>query len=313
MEDIYTARGLYGQVFATTLQDGSLIPWKALSVGDVIHYSELIRAGIYPLACIEDEIFKKCVVDGFFTNNIHKLKAGTVSTVAGSILEFSSPVNLEQINYLIEQKRFEHQAHVFHQMVGWICQAFPSYKPEDIYAMDYEILLLRLVQAEEKLLRAGILKEPFKFFDNTQTDEARQSTPQQPPVNIPPQPPKRNVAKEFRQQQQTVITKADILESRMAMDGHSLDDVEHSKVANETAMAIYPEYMEQVKNLKPGEKFEIPPHEERMAAAEEKAKLNKAKYDKAMKQKQVIDRQELQRLKKVREEERKRRARRKRC
>lgn len=307
MNEVLATRRAYGDVFATTFEDGTIVPWKLLSVDDYIHYDMLYQAQLYPDAFIEDEIFRKCVLDGSLVSHIDQLKAGIVTTVVQNILQLSGPHQPNDLQQLLEIKRHE-VSNILHDMIIWICQAFPGYKPDDLYLMSYPDLMLRFAQAEVKLMRAGIITEPFSYFNqNEKTPKPKKTAKlnQTPPPVQPSPPPKINMAQQFEQQQQeqTIITKADILEGQMAMDGHSKDVVASHKIAKETA-ALYPEYLEQMKR---GEKIKIPSTEERKAAAEARAEANKKKYQDALKKEEAFTKVELERLKKEREKERQRR------
>lgn len=308
MDEILFTRKAYGDSFATKFLDGTIVPWKLLSTKDYMYYNDLLAANVYPLAFVEDEIFCKCVLDQSLVKNIDILKAGIVSHVAQAILQYSGPYSPSDIEQALELKRHE-ASNILHDIVIWICQAFPGYVPDDLYMLSYHDLMLRFAQAEIKLLRAGIITEPFSFYKQ---GEEKQQKPKKATARLnqtpieKSKPPKKNMAKQFEEQQQdqTIITKADIIESQMGMSGHDLDIVAHQKAAEDTA-ALYPEYIEQMKR---GEKIRIPSVEERKAAAEARAKVNKAKYDKAIKEDQAFTKVELERLKVEREKERQRRA-----
>lgn len=308
MNEILATRRAYGDVFATSFADGTIVPWKLLTVDDYIHYDMLYKAQLYPDAFVEDEIFCKSVLDKSLIDNIDRLKAGTVSFVVQSILQFSGPGSPDDITQMLEIKRYE-STNILHDMVIWICQAFPGYTPDDLYSMKYPDFMLRFAQAEIKLLRSGVITEPFSYtsLEKEQPQPKPNRTArlnQKPATPPPPKPPKANMAKQFeKQQEQTIITKADIIESTMAMSGHDQDIVYHQKVAEETA-ALYPEYLEQMKR---GEKVKVPSTEERVAAAEKRQAENKRKYLEAQKNYQEFSKQELERLKQEREKERRRR------
>jgi hypothetical protein len=50
--------------------------------------------------------------------------------------------------------------------------AYP-YKPEEVYAMQYETLMLRAAQAEEKLMTLGVIKESIDMKDMTKVKQKR--------------------------------------------------------------------------------------------------------------------------------------------
>lgn len=301
VDALYT-RKVYGDVYATFFDDGTIVPWKPLSIKDYIDYDVLLQSGKYVNAYIEDEIFCKCVLDKVLVNNIDDLKAGIVGAVSQSILEYSGPASSEELDNFLNIKRNE-STNILHQIVSWICLGFPAYTPDDLYDMEYQDLMLRLALSEEKLLRSGVITEPFSFFNKGEEQQKKKKLRRPPPPT--PKPPKQNIAQQYKQQQErTIITKADIIESSIGMDGHSKDEVAHHKIAEETAK-LYPEYLDQMKK---GEKVSIPSVEERKRAAEARAKANELKYKESLKQNKEYTKTELERLKIIREQERKRRA-----
>lgn len=163
MDNLFSVRERYGGVFTTTFQDGLIIPWKPLSIGDYIKYTRDFERGVIPRASLEDEVFSKYVLDSAPIKQLPFLKAGIITTVFQNIWEYSGPVTVEDFNKNLNDARdiiFNGPLKALHELVQTITMAFP-YKPEEIYAMDYETFLLRTVQAEKKLLDLGIIKEPL--------------------------------------------------------------------------------------------------------------------------------------------------------
>lgn len=160
MDNHYTVRRQYGGTYASVI-DNEIIPWKLLSLKDYIQYQADISRGLYPLASIEDEIFCKCVLDKILVNQIDHLKAGIITLVAQHIWQYSGPIGVDSLNNKLNLARDEYHNGPFsiiHQLTRIITLAFP-YKPEEIYEMDYETFVERLIQAEDKLLQAGLIKE----------------------------------------------------------------------------------------------------------------------------------------------------------
>jgi len=165
MKELFRVRREYGSVYATAFDNGIVIPWKLLSIEDYIRFHQDSQRNLVPLACLEDEIFTKCVLDQSLVRQANYLSAGTVSVVAQNIWQFSGPQDIEAFNTDLEKSRqqvFHGEVSGIHQLVEVIGMAFP-YKPEEIYTMDYQTLLERAVQAESKLIRLGILQEPISM------------------------------------------------------------------------------------------------------------------------------------------------------
>ena len=279
MVDLPSLRRKYGPVFITTLKNGDVIPWKQLSIGDYLEYSALLSNYVYAKATIEDEIFSKCVLDEYVVDILPALKAGTVSTVVKDIIENSGPVNIQDLNQTLDIFRSV-ASQAIHQTVVLVAQAFPGYKLEDIYEMNYSDFMLRLAQAESKMLQLGILEEPINFQDPQMVSEAPEEEPMRPmdmylkyletkgeqkktqasPVKKPPS------------ENQTVIRGVDSKDLEMEMSGHEKEDnLLQSKEMLDDAALIYKDYLEQ---MSAGNKLEIQTPEERVAAAEQRAKNN---------------------------------------
>lgn len=308
----------FGDHFVTEFADGTIIPWRVLCVGDFLKYEIEFSLNRHPIAEIENEIFSKCVLDSGIVANLFCLKAGIVSTVSAHIMEQSGPRSPEQMNYALELgRRIANTA--MHQCVISITQAFPAYTPEDIYAMDYETMMLRLAQAEAKMIGMGIWNEPVSFIAPGQKEKPKKPQKpkvkpqdlkqtfeqQQAPIPKPPPAPKPPVSKSV---EQTIITQQDILEHKAAMSGHDQDIVATREMTNDTAQ-FYADYINQMKE---GKKISVKTDEERVAEANARSEAIKKKLIEQQKQQAIANKEELKELLKVRERERIRRAKRKR-
>lgn len=249
MNSVYHREKNGGGIFVTTLPNGDEIPWRPLTMGEFIEYDNLIKSKKYPLAYIEDEIFRKCVLNEVLVKNLNKLNAGIISAVATNIISYSGPSSIDELNQHLNVNR-SFAGEVLHMLVTYVCQAFPAYKLEDVYAMNYMTLMLRVAQSENKLLRTGAVAEPLTFIN---PDQQVQAPPQTPVVATPPPV---NMAKKFQQntvpsQKQTVITTNDVQEHTMAYTGHEKSDIElleHQMVKDTTL--IYKDYLQQAKDGK---------------------------------------------------------------
>jgi hypothetical protein len=207
MQQLYEIRKSHGGVFLTAFDDGMLVPWMPLSIEDYIKYSQDKTRGFIPVSQLEDEIFTKCVKDQALIRQMPYLKAGVVSTVVINIWQFSGPTGVHEFNQDLEiarQMMRADGARLLHELVQIISIAFP-YKPEEIYAMDYQTFLFRLAQSERKLLQLGLfLQEPISLQEENESKKNKklgkikqpssehqldakklweaQQQPQQPPV-----------------------------------------------------------------------------------------------------------------------------------
>jgi len=272
MDEVSSLRERHGEGYASLLQDGTLVPWRPLSIKEYLLYDQLAKSRRYPLAYLEDEIFRKCVLNEFQANNLGKLRAGVVTQVANAIFLTSIPQTTEALSIRLDEKRAQVDA-ALHDLVCFVCQAFPGYTPDQLYAMDADTLMSRVALAERKMLSTGIIKEPLELYQVN--PQQRQTTP------VKATPPKQNLAKAYQAQKQTIITKAEAAEVSQAYTGHDKTDkiVLEDKMVGETA-GIYKEYIDQLKQGKP---LVIKSPEERRAAAVEKAKENELLYLESLK------------------------------
>jgi len=284
MDELLSLRERYKKGFASLLPDGTYIPWRPLSVADYLNYTQLAKSRQYPQVCLENEIFKKCVLNEYTSNNLDDLQAGVVTTIANTIFHYSAPQTSEDLAELLNIQRGEVNG-VIHDLVSLVCQAFPAYTPDDLYAMDIETLMARVALAERKLLSTGILQAPLNIVHVQPDGTPVEVKPQAPP----PEPPKVNAAKAFKEQKsvpRTIITKKDTQEvEALAYTGHEKEDklIAKDKMLQETA-GIYADYLEQLKN---GQQVVIKTPEERKAAALEKAKENQRLLEEAKKVKKA--------------------------
>ena len=173
----------HGSCYITELSDGKLVPWNPLNIKDYIKYKQDFDRGLIAVSVIENEIFCQCVVDSFLVKNINKQKAGTISSVVKKIMEVSAAQNIHEFNYHLAAARQQTLENPYHEMARIICVAFPAYKPEDVYELQYDTFMLRLAQAEKHLLTIGYLQEPVQLLSTTEEEQIEQ-TVKPPPVDL---------------------------------------------------------------------------------------------------------------------------------
>lgn len=305
MHKVYHREKHGSNVFVTQLPDGTEVPWKPLSIGDFIEYDNLIKSQQYPFAFIENEIFTRCVQSETLVKQINVLPAGVVSAVAHTILLYSGPQTIDELSEAINLNR-PIAGELLHMLSSYICQAFPAYKPEEVYALDYSTFVLRVAQAENKLLRTGGVSEPLTFISaNSQTEKLE--APKESKVSsqslldkyyeqqgVAPTTPKPKAAPGTKQSQtnRTIIKKQDEEEHVLAYTGHEKEDkdiLEHQMV-QETSL-IYQDYLQQSKDGKLTIKTPEQRKAEYLAKAEKvkKEQLLKAKKQKELKEKALQD------------------------
>jgi len=294
----------YGNVYITTFPDGQMFPWKQLTIGEFLDYTEMFQNQKYARASIENEIFKKCIVDELLIERMDRFPAGTVFSVVNDILKNSGPETIPELNYGLALSRMK-ASEAVHETVSLIAQAFPAYKLEDIYNFEYPVFLLRLAQAEAKLLRLGILMEPVIFEEpvTKEMQEMQESQAEEKPHIRPDISAIADRIEESRRRPQsnskTIISASDITGSESTLLGHEKEDqVLLRQEMVEEAGSIYSEYITQMNK---GQDIDIKSPTERLEAADKRAALNKAAFDSAVKQKQASEKQLLENIAKARE------------
>lgn len=316
----------HGNVFATRLPTGQIVPWRPLSMGEFMQYEDAFTIGTHPPACLENEIFIKCVLDSALVKGIKQLKAGTVSTVVATIMNYSGPQSMVDLNQVMAVSRTA-ATKVLNDLVSFVCQAFPAYKPEDVYGMDYTTLMLRVAMSERKLLQTGHLSEPLNFEapgeeqQEAQTQKIKNSEMldeyyRQQGITIPdsvkragqdarehitdhPKPP----PLPKRTEERTIISRADIMEHDTILSGHEREDIaQQAKTTRETAQ-FYNKYL---KDLAEGKELKMLTDEERKVAATERMECNKLANAERQSQALQAAKDELPSLIKAREEARQR-------
>lgn len=181
MLEIHELRKAHGGVYVTVLPDGRLVPWKPLSMHDWIRYSRDYTRALIPDSHLEDEIFRKCVLDDSLVRQLDFLSAGIVTAVVVHIWQHSGPVDTPTLISDLETSRamiHGEGLRAVHELVQLITMAFP-YKPEEVYAFDYETFMFRVAQAEEKLLAMGMIQERIVLKAEEQADK-----PEKPKIKV---------------------------------------------------------------------------------------------------------------------------------
>jgi len=284
MKSLLLLRGQHGDAYVATLSDGMQVAYRLLSLDEYLKYERLIETDVYPPAFLEDEIFDKCVTDQILVSRRNTLKAGVVTTVATLIFSQSGPQSLNHFNYDLNVKRIEASS-VINEMVSIICQAFPAYKPDDLYQMDYSIFMLRAAQAERHLLRIGALTEPLSITSPEDIPTVPE-TKKPPHINMEDAPQKwkeKTVPKPTKPVQKPNTTKTIIKKEDMkgqTFSGSAWDKIDtppeqqFDAMVNDT-VSFYNGYVEQMQE---GKEVTIASVEERTAIAEERAKENEKKF-----------------------------------
>lgn len=100
---------------------------------------------------IEEQVWDECVIEHSFPSDYRDLDAGIISTVFRIILRKSGPRNLKRIVDDLQESRDNLNKDIRDQIILKICEAFPSYVPEQVEKMSWDTQRKRLAQAESIL------------------------------------------------------------------------------------------------------------------------------------------------------------------
>ena len=151
--------GKYKNLYLFNTGKGSVL-FKPLSHADSETAKRICKA--YPALApiVEDNIWKKCVIEHTLPGTVDTMNAGLVSTIVRLILNFSNPVSQEEIEAELNEMRSKTKD-LREEIVIKICQAFPAYTPEEVEEMEWKTQLKRLAQAEK------ILGTTFSLVDTS--------------------------------------------------------------------------------------------------------------------------------------------------
>ena len=149
--------GKYKDLYLFNTGRGSVL-FKALSY-DKCETAKRICKNYPALApVIEDDIWRECIIEHTLDGTVDTLNAGLVSTIVRLIIGFSNPTSQRELEQDLTEIRGQSK-NIKEDVIIKICQAFPSYTPEQVESMDWKTQLRRLVQAEK------VLGTTFSFFD----------------------------------------------------------------------------------------------------------------------------------------------------
>ena len=153
------------RVFRVEFPDGTRIIFRLLDWHRFRVYYELLQKGTIPAAVLEDAIYRESVLKHSDIEDMSKLRAGVVSTVSMVVMMMSGPATQDLFNPTLELCRSQVDT-LDSQILMIICRAFPAYKPEEIEALPWSTVLMRLAQAERILMSKNPpeLAEPISIL-----------------------------------------------------------------------------------------------------------------------------------------------------
>jgi hypothetical protein len=149
VENTFELYGKYKNLYLFNSGKGSVL-FRTLSYSKLEDSKRISKT--YPALApvVEDSIWEECVIEHTLPGTVDSLPAGIISTIVRLIIGFSGPSNQEEIDLDVSEIR-EEAHNIREDVIIKICQAFPSYTPEDVEAMEWKTQLRRLVQAEKVL------------------------------------------------------------------------------------------------------------------------------------------------------------------
>lgn len=148
MEHVIAAYKEHGVIYVSQFEWGGVL-WRPLGHAEAELYSGLFQTVPKAKAELEEQIFHECVLDHPLPKEeFDKWKAGTVTTVAQTILFFSLIRTPNEFLQRLEAARNNINEDVFLQMFTRIIQVFPVYTIEQLRNMPIDCIMDRLAIAE---------------------------------------------------------------------------------------------------------------------------------------------------------------------
>lgn len=121
---------------------------------------------------LEDDIWRRCVVEQSFGTDLSAMKAGVISTLAELVMRLSCPQDIMSVELDLIAER-EQLQDVTKQLNLKVCEAFPSYTPDEVDELPWSELIKKVAQAEKVLGK----EVEFQTQEFEQTIEGTESVP----------------------------------------------------------------------------------------------------------------------------------------
>ena len=165
----FNIRRSASNVYMLNFRDGTVVVFKALKWKD---FQALLSLELFPTFDqfandLQDELFLECVLDcniPGWRDNIDKLPAGLVETVARAIYKVSGVPTTNDMIAAIEQSRWSYGL-IFSQVQSILSLAF-KITPQEIEELEWPDILNLLVIAEN-IIGGAIPEVPFKVADTS--------------------------------------------------------------------------------------------------------------------------------------------------
>jgi len=148
MENVIAAFKEHGIIYVSQFEWGGIL-WRPLGHAEAELYSGLFQTVPQAKAELEEQIFKECVLDHPLPKEeFDKWKAGIVTTIAQTILYFSTIRTPKEFLQRLKTAREEVSGDIFLQVFTRIIQVFPIYTIEQLRNMPVDSVMQKLAIAE---------------------------------------------------------------------------------------------------------------------------------------------------------------------
>lgn len=148
MKNVLAAYKKYGVLYVTKFDWGGFI-WRPLGYDEAVLYKGLFQMAPRAKAELEDQIFNECVIDHPLPNeDFDNWQAGIVTTIAQSILYFSTVNNPKELLQRLQAARNELDEDLLQQLYMQVMITFPGYTLEELKRMSVEVFLEKVAMVE---------------------------------------------------------------------------------------------------------------------------------------------------------------------
>jgi len=157
-------------ILAIEFEDGTNIPFRILTYGEVRAYKSLVQTGTLSQEQIEEQIYTTCVLDEYYKDKPESLRAGIPSTLSRLILQVSAPEDHNELvnSFTIYREKLED---VEEQMKMVICATFPGYTIGMLDSCTFDTLTRLFAGAEWLMVWRG--GEQFDFSKKGSSSSGR--------------------------------------------------------------------------------------------------------------------------------------------
>jgi hypothetical protein len=119
---------------------------------------------------VYDFIYRQCVLNSGYVERPDDLRAGVPDLIAKVVFHMSGPNDVEFITGILDAEREVAQSFES-QMRATICRTFSGYTMDKLDELSFPELVRLFAEAEEMLLKAGVIEKPFEIYDKNEREE----------------------------------------------------------------------------------------------------------------------------------------------